>query len=374
MYIYGYASTIHQVNNNVVNNINQNKTTGSGFIYGIYTYMNCPTAQYNGNSITNLTNAGTGGYYGLYAASAITNSNSINSNVTSGISSAGTILYAAYFTGGGGSIRNNTIKNITSTSTSTTAVIAGMYVLSPSAGSQYNIFNNIIGDIKAPAGSNAITAGSSRVRGMWIAATAATTDVNVFNNTVYLNATSTANPFTSSALYVSTSTIATSGKLKMVGNIFVNNSTPTGTGKAVAYVRSSTSFTNYDALNSGLNVFYAGTPGTNNVIYWDATNNITTVPAFQTLVLGEAGSFTENPTFLSTVSANANYLRINPATATLIESGSLINPILNNDIDGDIRAGAVGYTGTGSTPDIGADEFAGTTPAPQIFFGSVSLT
>ena len=70
-----------------------------------------------------------------------------------------------------------------------------MYTLSPASGSTHNIFNNVIGDIKAPAGSSGVTAGSSRVRGLWIAATSSPTNVNVFNNTVYLNATSTAVPF-----------------------------------------------------------------------------------------------------------------------------------------------------------------------------------
>jgi hypothetical protein len=371
LYVFGSASTLQQVNNNTVNNIVTNKPLSTGLIYGLYCYSNAPGSQCNNNLINNITTTGTGSLYGLFHSSAAINF-VVRGNSTTGLSSNGTLLYALYATGGNGDIRNNTVKNITSTSTVATAVVAGLYTLSPSSGSQHNIFNNIIGDIKAPAGSNAVTAGSSRVRGMWIGATTSPTDVNVFNNTVYLNATSTANPFTTAALYVTTSITATAGRLKLVGNIFVNNSTPTGTGKAVAYVRSTTSFANFDAVNSGKNVFFAGTPGINNVIYWDATNNISAIPAYQALVVGEAGSFTENPTFLSTVSANANYLRINPATATLIESGSLFNPIMNNDIDGDIRAGITGYTGTGSMPDIGADEFAGTTPAPQIFFTNVS--
>jgi hypothetical protein len=373
MYVYGYASAVHQVNNNLVTNINQNKTTGSSLIYGIYSYLNCANAQYNNNNITNLTNLGTGTYYGLYTSAATATSNfSISGNTTSAITSAGTTVYPYYLLGGGGNIRNNTSKNITSTNTSTSAVVAGMYIGSASVGLEYNIFNNVIGDIKAPNGSNAVTAGSARVRGLMLASTGTTTNVNVFNNTVYLDGTSSAVPFTSAALHVATSTIATSGRLKLVGNIFVNNCTPTGTGKAVAYARTSTTFTNFDALNSGNNVYYAGTPGTNNVLYWDATNNITTVAAYQTLVVGEAGTFTENPSFLSTVSSNPAYLHINPATPTLIESGSLINATLNNDIDGDIRAGITGYTGTGSAPDIGADEFAGITPAPQIYFTSVA--
>lgn len=371
MYIYGYASTVHQVNNNTINNIVTNKTTGSGTIYGIYTYANAPNSQYNNNIVNNITTTGTGSYYGLYHSAAAINF-TVSGNSTSGISTNGTTLYAAYFSGGNGDIRNNTIKNVSSTSATTTAITAGMYTLSPASGSTHNIFNNVIGDIKAPAGSSGVTAGSSRVRGLWIAATSTPTNVNVFNNTVYLNATSTAVPFTSTALYVTTSTTATAGRLKLVGNIFVNNSTPTGTGKTVAYVRNSTSFANFDAANSGKNVYYAGTPGTNNVIYWDATNNLSAIAAYQALVVGEAGSFSENPSFLSTVASNANYLHINPATVSLIESGSVVNPILNNDIDGNIRAGITGYVGTGSAPDIGADEFAGTTPAPQILFSNVT--
>jgi hypothetical protein len=373
MYVYGYASAVHQVNNNIISNFNQNKTTGSSSTYGLFTYLNSPTAQCNNNTVTGMTHLGTGVCYGLYSSNATGASNfSINGNAVNAMTAGGTAVYPFYVIGGGGAIRNNTVKNITSTNITTTALVAGMYMGSASTGLEHNVFNNVIGDIKAPAGSNAVTAGSARVRGLMLASTGTNTNVNVFNNTVYLSGTSSAVPFTSAALHVATSTTATSGRLKLIGNIFVNNCTPTGTGKSVAYARTSTTFTNFDAANSGKNVYYAGTPGTNNVIYWDATNNLQDVIGYQTLVLGEAGSFNENPSFLSTVSSNAAYLHINPAVASLIESGSVINSILTNDIDGDVRAGIAGYTGTGSAPDIGADEFSGITPAPQIFFTNVT--
>lgn len=373
MYVYGYASTVHQVNNNIITNINQNKTSGTSTIYGLYTYMNYSSAEFNDNAVTNITNLGTGTLYALYASNATGSSNfSVARNNVNAITSGGTNVYPFYITGGGGNVRNNIVKNVTATNTSTTALVAGMYMGSASTGLQHNVFNNMIGDIKAPAGSNGTTAGSARVRGLMLASTGTNTNVNVFNNTVYLSGTSTAVPFSSAALYVSTSTTATSGKLNLTGNIFVNNCTPTGTGRSVAYARTSTTLTNFDAANSSKNVYYAGTPGANNVIFWDGTNVLQDIIAYQTLVVGELGSFSENPSFLSTISSNPSYLHINPAVASLIESGSIINSTLNDDIDGDIRAGITGYTGTGSAPDIGADEFAGISPAPQIFFTSVT--
>ncbi|MBK9792581.1 MAG: hypothetical protein IPP60_05635 [Sphingobacteriales bacterium] len=51
-------------------------------------------------------------------------------------------------------------------------------------------------------------------------------------------------------------------------------------------------------------------------------------------------------------------MHIDPTVATFIESGA-VSPsttIYNTDYDGDIRQGSTGYTGTGTAPDIGADE------------------
>lgn len=95
--------------------------------------------------------------------------------------------------------------------------------------------------------------------------------------------------------------------------------------------------------------YYAGTA----IAAYDA-NNITsynTLADWQTASTKEVESFVENPPFI----AAPTNLHINNSTPTLIESGGSAISLLD-DIDGDIRFGETGYTGTGTAKDIGADE------------------
>src|SRR5207247_5273817 len=75
-------------------------------------------------------------------------------------------------------------------------------------------------------------------------------------------------------------------------------------------------------------------------------------------------SITENPNFLSTTCGSATFLHINPAIPTGLESGAVNIAGITDDFDNDIRQGNAGYTGTGTAPDIGADEFNGVAPTP----------
>lgn len=72
----------------------------------------------------------------------------------------------------------------------------------------------------------------------------------------------------------------------------------------------------------------------------------------------ELVSVSENPTFLSTAGANANFLHLDPAAGTQLESGGSTVGGVTDDYDGNTR--------NATTPDIGADEFNGTSPAPPI--------
>lgn len=74
----------------------------------------------------------------------------------------------------------------------------------------------------------------------------------------------------------------------------------------------------------------------------------------------DSNSITENPSYLSLIDSSANFLHINAAVPTSIESGgkNVISPVvITDDFDNEIRQGNAGYTGTGTAPDIGADEF-----------------
>lgn len=312
--IYSFPASTSQAsvyNNSVYNLTIALNSTGYGYIYGLYSYYQ--TAVY-GNNVYNLnvTNAGTGyGYgYGIYINGS-TNSVNVYKNKLYGVSMAGT---SGYF--------------------------YGMYI---GSGVTVNVYNNYISDIKAPA--------STSTTGLYGVYIGGGTNVNLYFNTVYLSGTSTsATTWTSVGVYASTTPT-----VELRNNIIINKSTaPASTTYiAAAYKRSSTTLTSY-AATSNNNNFYAGTPSATNVIYTDGTNNDQTLGAFKTRVSPrDASSITENSPFVNVASTPYN-LHIQTTIPTQCESGgtAVSTPIaITTDYDGDTR--------NVSTPDIGADEFAG---------------
>jgi hypothetical protein len=218
-----------------------------------------------------------------------------------------------------------------------------------------DIYNNLIGDLRAP---NASSSGATTpsLRGINLTAITANSNIFIRYNSIYLNGSTSGANFATAGLFATTSTTATTSNLFLNNNIIVNVSTPAGTGRTVAYQRSSTALNNYDN-SSNTNLFYAGTPGVNNLIFFDGTNASQTIMDFKAFVTPrETNSVTENAPFLSTSGASPNFLHINPAVPTQIESGAVNIGGIETDYDGDIRQGNPGYAGSGSAPDIGADE------------------
>jgi hypothetical protein len=230
-------------------------------------------------------------------------------------------------------IRENKVYDLSSTSTG--VVVSGIYT---SSGTTTTIQNNLVGDLKAPAANV-----SNAVIGINVAGG---TTVNVYYNTVSITGSSTGAVFGTSAIFASTGTT-----LNMNNNIFVNNATSNGAGLTVAYRRSSTTLTSYGS-GSNRNDFFAP------VIFNDGTNTDLTIGAYQTRVsTRDANSLNVNPVFTSTVGSNAGFLHINTSFPTALESGGANIGSITIDYDGNTRQGNAGYTGTGTAPDIGADEF-----------------
>ncbi|MCR4417168.1 MAG: right-handed parallel beta-helix repeat-containing protein [Ignavibacteria bacterium] len=352
------SSGTETISNNNFSNIS---VTGTSSLYGIYT--NTATGQNrvcSGNTISNLT-GGSGSTYAIYAASS--NSNQIYNNNVSGITANGTV-YGIYFSGTNPTVYNNTVSNITTagsilygiynagtgttncyqnqiyglSNTNSTPTLYGIYI---TTGTSNYVYNNFISDLK--------TLNSSSLAGLAGIYISNGTYIGIYYNTIYLNASSSGTNFGSSGIYASTTPT-----VDLRNNIVVNTSTPNGTGLTVAYRRSSTTLTTYSS-NSNNNLFYAGTPGANSLIFYDGTNSDQTISAFKSRVAPrDASSFTEMPPFVD-ISATPYNLHINTSTATQIESGGtpISSPIaINMDFDGDSR--------NDSAPDVGADEFSGT--------------
>ncbi len=345
--IDGIFSTNSVINITISNNILRNfSTPTTGTIKGILEFGITGVKIIQNNTIANFstTVGGTGGTSMTGIQYAAGGTMTMASNQISALNStggtAGVIYGISVSTGSITNIFNNKITDLSSTSTG--PVVAGLFI---TGGTTHNVFNNIIGDLRTPAANAA-----NPLIGINITSS---TNTNLYYNTVRLSGASTGALFGSSAVSAVTST-----NLTMNNNIFVNTSTTAGAGLAVAYRRSSTTLTSYQT-SSNRNDFFAST------IYTDGTTPQATLAGYQTAMgTRDANSISENPPFLSLVTTNANYLHIDPAIATGVESGGVNIAGITNDFDGDIRFGNAGYTGTGFAPDMGADEMNGISNLP----------
>lgn len=310
-----------------------------------------------GNTISNIS-GGTGTITGINVTSA--NSRNIYSNQIHTLSNGGTVV--GITTGSGftsGAIYRNKIYGLSSTSTATTVgLVSGISV---TGGTSPVIHNNLIGDLQLPNSGS-----SDGIRGINITSTTTSSSVSLYYNTIYINAATAGALFGSSGVFHTASATATTAALDMRNNIIVNTSAPTGAGITAALRRSAAALDNY-STSSNNNLFYAGTPSATQVIYHNGTTGYQTIGDFKADVAPrEMASFTEMPAFLSTAGSSPMFLHIDPAVPTQLESGGSPVAGITDDYDGQIR--------NATTPDVGADEFAGTPAdfsAPGIVYSDI---
>lgn len=389
----GYGNT-NSISNNTISNI----TSSGGNVFGIYQTTNTLTGNINSNTISALTGSGSvSSTFAIYSSPSAGSTINIYQNTIDNINAsiAGTAYSTIYYSANGiycattkitaYSIYQNVISNITANGVASQATAINMvagattsnvyrnkiynvtgnttsgfsYGMNLANSTTANIYNNYIGDIKTPAsGSNYYT-----VYGISLGSTFTT--CNLYYNTVYLTGTSSATGFSSIA--VSASTTPT---VRFNNNIFTNLCAPTGTGIAVAYQRTSTTLTTYSA-SSDNNLFYAGTPGTANVIFTDQTNTDQTLATYKTRVSArDAASISVVPVVASTSGSAATYLHLTTDANCAIDGKGAPVAGYTNDYDNDTR--------DASTPDIGADEFTGnfnlTITNPAAACSSVDIT
>ena len=350
--IYSLSSAVNvTITGNIVSNLS---TPASGTINGIREFGTTGTKTIQNNQVNNFrtTTGGAGGatFNGISCSTGnieVSNNQVYSLNSTGTTGGAGGTIYGILISGG---TTNNIFKNkiYDLSSASTNPTVAGITV---SSGTTHTVFNNLIGDLRTPAAN----AGNALVG---LNVTGGTT-VNLHYNTVRIAGTSSGALFGSSA-----ASISTTPTVILRNNILINLSTPVGaTGFASAYRRSGITLTTYAAASNN-NLFFAGTPGANNLIFYDGTNSEQMLSAYKTRVTPrDAQSVTENTTFASTTGSSANFLHIAAGTSTLAESGAANITGITDDFDAQVRQGNAGYTGTGIGPDIGADEFAGSNPS-----------
>ncbi len=383
---------------NISNNTFQNWNCGDGAVNVIQSDFGGTGTTISGNTIDNIST--TSSIESIFYGTGSKLTHTISNNTISSLSAGGTAWGISGGTTSASNIVNitgNNIHTITSTgavssigirnagavtlnisknkiydinASNATCVASGIELATSTSGATYNLTNNIIGDIKATTTSNALA-----VCGIKVSAVATTSTYNFYYNTIYLNATSSGTNFGSACIYLISSATSTTGSGNLRNNIFVNTSTANGSGVTAAYRRSATNLGNY-ASTSNNNIFYGGIPSATNLIFYDGTNSDQTIGNYRSRVASrDALSFTELPPFLSTSGASATFLHLDPAIATLAESGAVNIATFTDDFDGDIRQGNAGYGGLGTAPDIGADE-ANLTPSeanpPSITYTALS--
>jgi hypothetical protein len=333
------TASITSVNDNILYNNSIQCTGSAGNLYAICNTTIASSEAYYRNSIHDNSHSGTGPVYGIYLSNSNGTKNIYNDTIynQTGNATVGGI-YSNY--GAPLNCYNNKIYNLQTNST--TGMCYGIDV--PTGGSTINIYNNFISSLKAPL-ANA----DDVIRGINISNTTTSSTIGVYFNTIYLDATSSGTNFGTSGIYHAANTTATTATLDMRNNIIVNNSTPNGTGKTVAFRRSSTSLGNFNSASNN-NCLYAGTPGSSRLLFYDGTNSDQTISTYKTRVTPkETNSFSEIPPFINTLSTPYD-LHLNTTTPTYCESGGLpvTTPSITTDYDSDTR--------NASTPDVGADE------------------
>ncbi|MGZ4037749.1 MAG: beta strand repeat-containing protein, partial [Bacteroidia bacterium] len=333
------TSQIEMVNNNLVSNITGSVST----IYGLYQGYGATGSTLSNNQVSNLN--GGSAMYGIYlGASSAPLGLTAASNTVNTISSTGASVVSGiyYNLGSNTSIYKNKVYDVSVNNAGGTAI--GINAPATTGTSTLNIYNNLIGDLRAPISSNATGA----IIGINLNSTSTNANLNVYYNSIYINGSSTGANFGTSGIFHTSSATATTAQLNLRNNIVVNTSTAMGTGITAAFRRSAVALGNY-ATTSNNNLFYAGTPSATNVLYYDGTNSYQTMGVLKpALSPREGNSVTENPPFISIVGSSPNFLNINPATPTQIESGAVTIAGITDDYAGTIR--------NVSTPDIGAWE------------------
>jgi hypothetical protein len=316
---------------------------GSSTFYGVQsTTAANQTQNYYSNTFSNI-QGGTGFMYGLHFT--IANTRNVYGNEISNFTGGGTVYGISNGSGNGTNIYQNNIFNLSSTSTATTAGLVTGILLSSGIST---VYNNFISDLKAP---NA--AAVDGIRGIGITSTLATSTNKIYHNTIFLDANSTGANFGTSGIFHTYSLTATTSVLDMRNNIVVNQSVPNGTGVTAAFRRSAATNLNNLSVDCNNNCFFVTGTG---LVYFDGTNSDVSIGDFKLRVAPrEAMSFSELPPFVNIASMPYD-LHLTSTTPTQCESGGQSIAVITTDFDGNLRFGAPGYTGTGTAPDVGADE------------------
>ena len=361
--MYGIQTTTATVvvDSNQVYGLSCLKTSGTGSLYGIYNISAPTNENYNYNKVYSLAHSGTGTVYGIYANTA-TGTRNVSFNEVNSLSTGGTTIAGIFQALSSPNIFGNKLYNIQSTSAAA-PIVGGIHLSSTSTGGTARIYNNVIGDLRAPAAASG-SATAPLIRGINITSTSGTSNYLVAYNSIYLSGSGGTN-FGSAGIYSTASATATTAATTIRNNIVVNKTVPSGTGLCVAFQRSGIALNNLVGASNN-NLYFAGTPGSTNLIFYDGTNShsdISTYKSFINSIGADQDSDTEDVPFQSTTGSSVDFLKFSTSIVTKAEAGAVNIAGITDDFLGTIRQGNVGYLGSGIMPDIGAYELQGAVPS-----------
>jgi hypothetical protein len=292
-------------------------------------------------------------------------------------------------TGGfpGGLVYNNDIAHTSAVTQPSTTEFAGIY-FSTSASGGTKFYNNFIHDIQ-------LTNGSTAVNGIFfLSANTSGNRISVYNNRIDLGAgiapttleiigvrddsdTGALLDYDDTSIYLGGSpaagTVNSSAFKKLVtsasnirDNIFHNARSNSGTATGTHWGVNLNNTTNLVSINYN-DYFASGTGGVLGTTDGTTTGNKVTLAAWKAAVAADTYSISQDPYYVNPIATPPD-LHLSTALASQLESGGTIISGINDDFEGTIRCGSVGYGGAGTAPDIGADECEG---VPLDLYGPV---
>jgi hypothetical protein len=240
----------------------------------------------------------------------------------------------------GAEIYNNFVYNIRLTNGTTAASGIECLTLNTS-GEPVKVYNNRI------AIGSGIVPTTFPIYGIFQSSGASGVLLDVYYNSVYVSGSASAGSENSAAFRKTASNL-----VKLRNNIFYNARTNSGgTGTHWAIMSNNTTFGSI-----GRNDYFAGgTGGVLGTTNGTVDSNKTTIAQWRLAVPADTASVSQNPHFVNPA-GNPPDLKLNPTIPTQLESGGTIVVGIDTDFEGDIRFGSAGYAGSGTAPDIGADE------------------
>ena len=239
---------------------------------------------------------------------------------------------------------NNKIAHLMPVGSGANAIARGIHAANASA-SNLTIHNNMIEvdlnqafDAASPNSLDDVNA----VRGIDISTGGLT--YNVYFNTIRLAGSANGANFGGSALFIG-STGPTTVLLR--NNALVNNLTPGVTGVVSAIWNANASFGKY-SNQSNNNLYYAGLPNAQKVLYYDGTNAYQALSSLQPTREANSRQLVD-PAFIRGAD-NTDSLHMDTLTNCALNGTGIAIGGITADIDGQTRQ---------TPPDIGADEFVG---------------